>query len=120
MAHGIVRTDLMAGTELPSYLVSVKYAPSSTATAIDNGFIPPVIFMGVGAMTDFGPMLRNLKLAIFGAAAQVGIFGVILVAIGCFGFTPQEAGSHAYLYKASASDGFHLRSRRRSVSMVSW
>ena len=60
---------------------------------IKTGFIPPVIFMGVGAMTDFGPMLRNLKLAIFGAAAQVGIFGVILVAIGCFGFTPQEAGS---------------------------
>ena len=60
---------------------------------IKTGFIPPVIFMGVGAMTDFGPMLRNLKLAIFGAAAQVGIFGVILVAIGFFGFTPQEAGS---------------------------
>ena len=60
---------------------------------IKTGFIPPVIFMGVGAMTDFGPMLRNLKLAIFGAAAQVGIFGVILVAIAFFGFTPQEAGS---------------------------
>ena len=60
---------------------------------IKTGFIPPVIFMGVGAMTDFGPMLRNLKLAIFGAAAQVGIFGVVLVAIGVFGFTPQEAGS---------------------------
>ena len=60
---------------------------------IKTGFIPPVIFMGVGAMTDFGPMLRNLKLAIFGAAAQVGIFGVILVAVGCFGFTPQEAGA---------------------------
>lgn len=60
---------------------------------IKTGFIPPVIFMGVGAMTDFGPMLRNLKLAIFGAAAQLGIFGVVLVAIGVFGFTPQEAGS---------------------------
>ena len=60
---------------------------------IKTGFIPPVIFMGVGAMTDFGPMLRNLKLAIFGAAAQLGIFSVVLVAIGVFGFTPQEAGS---------------------------
>jgi oxaloacetate decarboxylase beta subunit len=60
---------------------------------IKTGFIPPVIFMGVGAMTDFGPMLRNLKLAIFGAAAQLGIFCVVLVAIGVFGFTPQEAGS---------------------------
>ena len=60
---------------------------------IKTGFIPPVIFMGVGAMTDFGPMLRNLKLAIFGAAAQVGIFGVILVAVGSGAFTPQEAGA---------------------------
>ncbi len=60
---------------------------------IKTGLIPPLIFMGVGAMTDFGPMLRNLKLAIFGAAAQLGIFSVVLVAIGVFGFTPQEAGS---------------------------
>ena len=48
--------------------------------------------MGVGALTDFGPMLRNLKLAIFGAAAQMGIFAVLLVAL-LIGFTPQEAGS---------------------------
>lgn len=60
---------------------------------IKTGFIPPVIFMGVGAMTDFGPMLRNLKLAIFGAAAQVGIFGVILCAVGSGMFTPKEAGA---------------------------
>ena len=43
---------------------------------IKTGFLPPIIFMGVGALTDFGPMLRNLKLAYFGAAAQVGIFTV--------------------------------------------
>ena len=60
---------------------------------IKTGFIPPIIFMGVGAMTDFGPMLRNLKLAIFGAAAQIGIFGVILVAVGSGMFTPKEAGA---------------------------
>ncbi|MCQ2188263.1 MAG: sodium ion-translocating decarboxylase subunit beta, partial [Bacteroidales bacterium] len=41
---------------------------------IKTGFLPPIIFMGVGALTDFGPMLRNLKLSIFGAAAQFGIF----------------------------------------------
>ena len=39
---------------------------------IKTGFLPPVIFMGVGALTDFGPMLRNLRLSIFGAAAQLG------------------------------------------------
>lgn len=59
---------------------------------IKTGFLPPIIFMGVGALTDFGPMLRNLKLAFFGAAAQIGIFAVLLAAI-FLGFTPQEAGS---------------------------
>ena len=59
---------------------------------IKTGLLPPIIFMGVGALTDFGPMLRNLKLAIFGAAAQFGIFAVLLVAL-LLGFTPQEATS---------------------------
>ncbi|MDD3196540.1 MAG: sodium ion-translocating decarboxylase subunit beta [Paludibacter sp.] len=59
---------------------------------IKTGFLPPIIFMGVGALTDFGPMLRNLKLALFGAAAQIGIFSVLLVAI-LLGFTLEEAAS---------------------------
>ena len=59
---------------------------------IKTGFLPPVIFMGVGALTDFGPMLRNLRLSIFGAAAQLGIFTVLLVAI-LMGFTPKEAAA---------------------------
>ncbi len=59
---------------------------------IKTGFLPPIIFMGVGALTDFGPMLRNLRLATFGAAAQLGIFMVLLSAI-FFGFTPREAAS---------------------------
>ena len=59
---------------------------------IKTGFLPPIIFMGVGALTDFGPMLRNLHLSIFGAAAQLGIFTVLLCAV-MIGFTPQEAGA---------------------------
>ncbi len=59
---------------------------------IKTGLLPPLIFMGVGAMTDFGPLLRNLKLALFGAAAQLGIFTVLSAAM-FFGFTPQEAGA---------------------------
>ena len=59
---------------------------------IKTGLLPPLIFMGVGAMTDFGPMLRNLRLAFFGAAAQIGIFTVLIAAI-LVGFTPQEAGA---------------------------
>jgi len=59
---------------------------------IKTGLLPPLIFMGVGAMTDFGPLLRNLKLAFFGAAAQLGIFSVLTAAM-LIGFTPQEAGA---------------------------
>ena len=56
---------------------------------VKAGLYPSLIFMGVGALTDFGPMLRNLKLAIFGAGAQFGIFAVLLVA--CNFFTLEEA-----------------------------
>ncbi len=62
---------------------------------IKTGFLPPIIFMGVGALTDFGPMLRNLKLAIFGAGAQFGIFAVLLVA--CNFFTLPQAASLAII-----------------------
>lgn len=59
---------------------------------IKTGFLPPIIFMGIGALTDFGPMLRNLRLAFFGAAAQLGIFIVLISAIA-LGFTAKEAAS---------------------------
>jgi oxaloacetate decarboxylase beta subunit len=59
---------------------------------IKTGLLPPLIFMGVGAMTDFGPMLRNLRLALFGAAAQIGIFSVLISAVA-IGFTLPQAGA---------------------------
>ena len=59
---------------------------------IKTGFLPPIIFLGVGALTDFGPMLRNLRLAFFGAAAQIGIFTVLISAVA-FGFTLKEAAA---------------------------
>jgi len=59
---------------------------------IKTGFLPPIIFMGVGALTDFGPMLRNLRLALFGAAAQIGIFTVLISSVA-IGFTLKEAAA---------------------------
>ena len=56
------------------------------------GIYPPLIFMGVGAMTDFGPLLANPKSLLLGAAAQLGIFVAFLLA-KVFGFTAAEAGS---------------------------
>ena len=63
---------------------------------IKTGFLPPLIFMGVGALTDFGPMLKNLRLVFFGAAAQIGIFSVLIIA-SLLGFTNQEAASLAII-----------------------
>ena len=54
--------------------------------------VPPLIFFGVGAMTDFGPMIANPKLVILGAAAHLGIF-VALIGAKALGFTIQEAGA---------------------------
>jgi len=59
---------------------------------IKTGFLPPIIFMGVGALTDFGPMLKNLRLAFFGAAAQIGIFSVLFAAV-MMEFTLKEAAA---------------------------
>ena len=63
---------------------------------IKTGFLPPIIFMGVGALTDFGPMLKNLRLVFFGAAAQFGIFTVLILA-SLMGFSNQEAASLAII-----------------------
>ena len=54
--------------------------------------LPPLIFFGVGAMTDFGPMIANPKLVILGAAAHLGIF-VALIGAKLVGFTIYEAGA---------------------------
>jgi oxaloacetate decarboxylase beta subunit len=59
---------------------------------LELGIYPPLIFLGVGAMTDFGPLIANPVTLLLGAAAQFGIF---LTFIGAFylGFTPQQAGA---------------------------
>lgn len=58
-----------------------------------KGILPSLIFMGVGAMTDFGPLIANPKSLVLGAAAQFGIFFTFLGAIILFGFDAQEASS---------------------------
>ncbi|MGD8453466.1 MAG: sodium ion-translocating decarboxylase subunit beta [Phycisphaerae bacterium] len=56
------------------------------------GFFPPLIFLGVGALTDFGPLLAQPRTLLLGAAAQVGIFGALLAAM-LLGFTEEQAAS---------------------------
>lgn len=62
------------------------------AAGIDKGLFPLIIFMGVGAMTDFGPLIANPKTLLLGGAAQFGIFGALLLAL-VLGFDMQAAGS---------------------------
>jgi carboxybiotin decarboxylase len=59
---------------------------------VTSGIYPPLIFLGIGAMTDFSTLISNPKLMLLGAAAQLGIFATFLGAI-YLGFTPAEAGA---------------------------
>lgn len=63
---------------------------------VEKGWYPPLIFLGIGAMTDFGALLANPKLMLIGAAAQFGIFGVYMLALLC-GFDPLSAGCVAII-----------------------
>ncbi len=68
---------------------------------IANELFPLLLFVGIGAMIDFGPLLANPKLMLFGAAAQFGIFLTYCMA-SLFGFSPQDAASAAII---GAADG---------------
>lgn len=57
-----------------------------------QGVYPPLIFLGIGAMTDFSALISNPKLLLIGAAAQLGIFGAYAIAL-ILGFSPTEAGA---------------------------
>lgn len=74
------------------------------------GVYPPIIFMGVGAMTDFGPLIANPKTLLLGAAAQLGIFGAFIVA-AIMGFTAQEASSIAIIGGADGPTAIYLTSK---------
>jgi len=75
------------------------------------GIFPPLIFLGVGAMTDFGPLIANPKSLLLGAAAQFGIFITFLAAIGSGLFTAQEAASIGIIGGADGPTAIFLSSR---------
>ena len=74
------------------------------------GIYPCIIFIGVGAMTDFGPLLANPKSFLLGAAAQIGIF-VTFVAALSLGFNFQEAGSIGIIGGADGPTAIYLTSK---------
>ena len=71
---------------------------------------PPLIFMGVGAMTDFGPLIANPKTMLLGAAAQIGVF-VALAGAMLLGFNVQEAASIGIIGGADGPTSIYLTSK---------
>ena len=75
------------------------------------GIYPPLIFMGIGAMTDFGPLIANPKSFLLGAAAQLGIFLAFVGALMTGLFTPAEAGSIGIIGGADGPTAIYVTSQ---------
>lgn len=75
-----------------------------------SGWYPPLIFLGIGAMTDFSALLANPKLMLVGAAAQFGIFGAYIVAL-FLGFAPDQAAGIAIIGGADGPTAIFLSSK---------
>jgi len=77
---------------------------------INNEIFPPLIFLGVGAMTDFGPLIANPKTLLLGAAAQLGVFISLLGAM-MLGFTVQEAAAIGIIGGADGPTAIYLAAK---------
>lgn len=75
-----------------------------------QGIYPPLIFLGIGAMTDFSALISNPKLILIGAAAQLGIFGAYCIALA-LGFSPTEAGAIGIIGGADGPTAIFLSSK---------
>ncbi|MFA6886213.1 MAG: sodium ion-translocating decarboxylase subunit beta [Fermentimonas sp.] len=75
-----------------------------------QGWYPPLIFLGIGAMTDFSALIANPKLILIGAACQFGIFGAYIIAIE-WGFAPNEAGAIGIIGGADGPTAIFLTSK---------
>ncbi len=111
IAFGMLLANLpLAGTMLgpegdqPGGLLYYLYQ------GVELGIYPPLIFMGVGAMTDFGPLIANPKSVLLGAAAQFGIFATFMGAI-IFNFPAAEAASIAIIGGADGPTALYLTSK---------
>lgn len=105
IAFGMLLANLpLAGLTDEGGLLDLLYQ------GVKLGIYPPLIFLGVGASTDFGPLIANPKSLLLGAAAQLGIFFAFLGAI-LLGFTPQEAASIGIIGGADGPTALYLTSR---------
>mgnify|MGYP001101205068 CR=1 FL=1 len=102
---GNVPFNATAGLEIGIYeegsVLNILY------NGVSRGWYPPLIFLGIGAMTDFSALIANPKLMLIGAAAQFGIFGAYMVALA-IGFAPDQAGAIAIIGGADGPTAIFL------------
>ena len=105
---GNVPFNTTAGLEIGIYeegsVLNILY------NGVSAGWYPPLIFLGIGAMTDFSALIANPKLMLIGAAAQFGIFGAYMVAL-LLGFAPDQAGAIAINGGADGPTAIFLSSK---------
>ncbi len=105
--------DHVLGTD-PSNLQIGIYQNGSVLNylyyGVRMGIYPPLIFLGIGAMTDFSALISNPKLILIGAAAQLGIFGAYAAALA-LGFSPSEAGAIGIIGGADGPTAIFLSSK---------
>ncbi|BAX78990.1 sodium ion-translocating decarboxylase subunit beta [Labilibaculum antarcticum] len=96
--------NLKLGIYEPGSVMNILYS------GVVNGWYPPLIFLGIGAMTDFSSLISNPRLMILGAAAQIGIFITFLGALW-LGFAPPEAGAIGIIGGADGPTAIFLSSK---------
>ncbi|MEZ3564651.1 MAG: sodium ion-translocating decarboxylase subunit beta [Duncaniella sp.] len=105
---GNIPFNTTAGLEIGIYeegsVLNILY------NGVSAGWYPPLIFLGIGAMTDFSALIANPKLMLIGAAAQFGIFGAYMVAL-LLGFAPDQAGAMAIIGGADGPTAIFLSSK---------
>ncbi|RUT77899.1 sodium ion-translocating decarboxylase subunit beta [Ancylomarina longa] len=96
--------NLKLGIYEPGSVMNILYS------GVVNGWYPPLIFLGIGAMTDFSSLISNPRLMILGAAAQIGIFATFLGALW-LGFAPPEAGAIGIIGGADGPTAIFISSK---------
>lgn len=108
MLIGNVPFNTGAGLEIGIYeqgsVLNILY------NGVSAGWYPPLIFLGIGAMTDFSALIANPKLMLIGAAAQFGVFGAYMIATA-IGFMPDQAAAIAIIGGADGPTAIFLSSK---------
>ena len=97
-------SGLQIGINEPGSVMNILYQ------GVQKGWYPPLIFLGIGAMTDFSSLISQPRLLLIGAAAQIGIFGAYIIAMH-MGFTPAESGAIGIIGGADGPTAIFLSSK---------